>query len=476
VAIATRLLSFHQLLVLDIMIRHLKRITIRNIVSPYGLAILSYCLFLFAWLFPPGLYTEYIREPDLMFLDPTTLLFYTACVVGFLFGVRASRVLGHSFSRGPEAKVNARRALLYLTAPLLVASLSCLIYLILLGGKINFIALLASQQGDAIKIAGQVGQTEQGRWGESITILTVVLWWSFFRASQLRVKGVVKVSFYLLFLPALAIGILTCVATVDRGSLMPILTGLLMIFLYRNTRGSNATIGRITTISLLSGTGVIAAFLALSFLRGALALRLLMTGLLGYTIVSYNRLTALLGGVMHYSYEGRGVYLSRYLLQDEKLNNVFHLADRFGWPNGFALWQTEFSSTMSAGLNPSFIWAGAFGYLYSDIGWWTPLYLFCIGVLAGHLWTQFGASKTFGLVLYPWMGFCILTWFGVNSILSVNIVQYSEVALVLYFYDKVFLYDMQETPQIDQDPIVDGHILRPFTNHLARSTSGCQAI
>jgi len=420
------------------MVGYLKRLTIRNLASPYGVAMLSYCGFLFAWLFPPGLYTEYIREPDLLFMDPQTLLFYTVCVGAFLVGVRFSRLFGALPSATSQPQAFAHNPLSYLLVPLFVATLYCFMSLIVLGGQINLVALLASQHGDAIKTAGQAGQLEQ-TWGRAMPALTGVLWWSLSRATQLQLKGTAKRIFYLSFFIGAGVGILTCVATVDRTNLTPIILGLFIVHLYRKTHMTKTHVTRLVLTSALAATIVVGLFLLLSFLRGALVLRLLVTSLLGYSIVSYNRMAALLGGTMHYAYEGRGVYLSRYLLQDGKLNTVLHLGSTFGWPDPFGLWQTEFSSTMAAGLNPSFIWSGAFGYIYSDIGWCTPLYLYFLGLLVGYLWSSFTLGKTAGLVLYPWMAFCILVWFSTNFVFSTTFVQLCEFALALHVYDRLLL-------------------------------------
>jgi hypothetical protein len=427
------------------MIAFFKRLAIRNIASPYGLATLSFCLFLFAWLFPPGLYTEYVREPDLMFLNPVTLAFYSVCVAAFSLGVRFSRFLRLSASRSGATHVSAGHPFVYLTGPLFLAACFCSMYLILLGGKLNFVALLASQHGDAIKTANEMGKESQGRWDESLPLLTAVLWWSLFRARQLQLRGTSKKLFYLIFFSSMGVGILTCVATVDRTSLMPIIIGCFVISLFYKSRGANVRLGNMVVAGLASMAAVTGLFLFFSFLRGALAIHVLMTSLLGYTIVSYNRLTGLLIGVMHYAYEGRGVYLSRYVLEDVKLNSVFHLIDRFGWPNGFNLWQSEFLSTSASGLNSTFIWSGTFGYIYSDLGWWAPLYLSLVGVLAGFLWARFITGKTVGVVLYPWVGFWILTWFATNSIFGVNFIRYIEFAVVLGFYDRAFLRKQHET-------------------------------
>jgi hypothetical protein len=421
------------------MIGYLKRLTIRNIVSPYGLAIVSYLVFLFAWVFPPGLYQEYIHEPDLMFLEPVTFLFFTVCILTFLVGVRASRFFVVSTPQNAEARVSVASPLSYLVPPLLMAASFSAIYLVKMGGKINFVALLASQQGNTIKAAGGAGQMSEGRWDESVPLLTVVLWWSLFRAAQLKLKGTTKALFYLLFLSSTALGIMVGIATVNRANLMPIVLGTLVVYLFPKTRNTNTKVVKLALTGAVGSVGAVGTFLLLSFLRGALGLNLLITALLGYTIVSYNRMAALLTGVMTYAYQGRGVYLVPFLLGEEKFNFLFHFADHFGWPTSLALWQTEFSSTSMAGLNSAFIWAGAFGYVYSDIGWATPLYWCALGVIAGCLWAKFSDSRSVGLVLYPWVAFSILMWCGPNFIFRTNFIQYCEFAVVLSLYDRMFL-------------------------------------
>ena len=161
-------------------------------------------------------------------------------------------------------------------------------------------------------------------------------------------------------------------------------------------------------------------------------------------------MTGLLLGVMRYAYEGRGVYLSRYVLEDVKLNSIFHFNDRFGWPNGFTLWQSEFLSTSASGLNSTFIWSGTFGYIYSgNLGWWAPLLLVPSRPESSRaiLWARFNANKTVGVVLYPWVGFWILTWFATNSIFGVNFIRYIEFAVALSFYDWVFLRKQHEVAE-----------------------------
>ena len=361
------------------MIRYFKRLAIRNIVSPYGLAMLSYCIFLFAWLFPPGLYTGYVREPDLMFLDPSTFIFYTSCVMAFLLGVRTNRFLGNEARTKSVVGISVHTPFLYLCVPVLLGTVCCCIYLKLLGGKINLLGLLAAQDGNAIKMAGQVGQLETGRWSSSLLMLTAILWWASFRAKQLRLKGAAKNTFRILFLLGVLVDTATCVATVDRTNLMPLIAGLAVVFLFSRASSENVKLYKITLFGLGSMAVVVAFFFAIAVLRGDAALRLLIMGFLGYTIVSYNRMAALLLGVMHDSYEGRGAFLFPFL-RAGYFDSLFHLSNRFNWPSSFSVWLSAFGSVSSAGLNPAFNFYSTFGDLYSDLGWLALVYLSLIHI------------------------------------------------------------------------------------------------
>jgi hypothetical protein len=438
------------------LIRYLKSIVIQNIVSPSGLAIISYCIFLFAWVFPSGMYTEYIHEPDLMFLDPLVFAFYTSCVAAFLLGVRASRfvVTGR---RNPAVTIAVRNPLLYLSIPLFLSLIWCSIYLKMLGGKLDFVALLLSQQGESIKVAGEFGGLAVRIWSSGLFMLTAALWWSSVRAKQLQLSGYAKHTFRILFFAGVIVDVATCVATVDRTSLMPLVAGLTVTWLFGKTVTKNIKILRLLSIGLSSTAGVIAVFLLMSFLRGTIAIKGLMMLLLGYTIVSYNRMAALLLGVMYDSYQGRGVYLFPFLRENETLNKLFHLNNYFDWPTAWGLWSSGFSSVASAGLNPGFNFYSVFGALYSDLGWLALAYLFCVGILVGCLWWKFRAGKTFAIVLYPWCAFCILFWAGYNVMFDGRITELLKMAVALTVYDK-FMLRLVYQPGDAEDRVEDDRL------------------
>jgi hypothetical protein len=421
------------------MIGYLKRLAVENLASPYALAAVSYSIFLIGWLFPPDLYTSYINEPDILFLDPLTFIFFTLCVIAFLVGVRASRFLGISRATAQSLRVSPRvPVVVFLGTPLIVSTILCAIFILLLGAKINFLALLASQQGTEIKLASEAGMLSVGgKWAVSFPFLMGTLWWASFRSNQLKIQGFTRRMYWPLYLTGFVVAVLTCVATVDRTSLMPLMLGAFIIYLYNKSKSEKVALGKIAANVVIGFVGALCGFSLLQFLRGATAMNLIIRSQLGYTIVSYNRLAALLSGTMHYAYEGRGVYLVSYLLKDSTLTTALDVRNFLDWPSQFVLWRSEFSSTSLAGLSPSYIWSGVFGYIYSDIGWWTPLYMLLTGVLAGYLWSRFRAAGAIGIVLYVWIGFWILFWVGSNILLDNRFVSISECGIALAVYERL---------------------------------------
>jgi hypothetical protein len=434
---------------------YLKRWLVLNLLSPYGMAVVPYCVFMIAWLFPPNLYSFYVREPNMMHLQPVVWLFYTLCVVGFLLGVWAAGVYAPSQPPDsvPKVRVRSLSPFMYLAVPLVIAAALCFMYMMLLGARLNLISMLTSQQGDAVKAANMGGAggggSDSGRWAGSLFLMTSVLWWAAYRSSQLKLKGTAKKLFYVIFVPAAGIDIVTCIATFDRTNLMPVVAGLAVIYLFMKTRTPKVKLGRLALTGFGSIFTVLGAFLVLQFTRGASRVDAFITSIMGYTIVSYNHMAAMVLGALHYAYEGRGAYVVAFLTENDRLAGI---RGRMNLPTSYGIWLTEFPSVLAAGLNSSYNWAGVFGYIYSDIGWWTPLYMFFAGLLAGFLWSKFKAGHTIALVMYPWLCFWILFWFGWNLLLDARCVMLFESAILLLIYDTVFLRRVREAPALRPVP------------------------
>lgn len=420
------------------MFRFLKRSTIDNLVSPYGLAFASYCVFLFAWLFPPGTYTLYMQEPDIMFLDPLTFLFFTGCVLAFMGGVRASHLFGLARRTVTPIAIRTNSPLTYLCLPIAVGTCFCAAYLVKLGGKINFVGLLVSSQGAAIKAAARAGETDVGgRWGISVLFLTVVLWWAYLRSSYLPLGKSERLIFRSFFVVGLLVNVLTCIATVDRTQLMPLVIGLSIIQLYKSIKFRNKRLSQLLLTFCVQSAAVVALFTIFQMYRGSLLLDMLVRSILGYSIVSYNRLAALLHGQMYYIFGGKGVYLFPYLLRSDRLNDFLDLSHRFDWPPYLTLFDSESASVQLAGLNSSYIWSGVFGYLYADLGVGALAYLFGTGVLAGWAWTRFRKGVSWAIAIYVWIGFWIVFWVGWNLLFDMRFVTVVEAAILLALYERV---------------------------------------
>jgi hypothetical protein len=417
---------------------YLSKVAVRNIVSPIGLALASYGVFLIAWIFPPTLYSDIVSEPDIMFLDPQTFLFYTLCVAGFLAGTYCYFYFGlRPVQSGLFEDRRETLGTLYLPIPLLIATALCSVYLIKVAHNINVFTLLASQQGSLIKDAQETGQNDVGSWDAALMMLTSTLCWALYRANQYRLQGFARRVYLICFWIGVLVDVATCIGTVDRTNLMPLVAGLAGVGLFFRTNTKDPRLTRLLVLLVGGFGGAIALFVLLSFLRGALLGTVLLQNVLGYTIVSYNRLAALLTGSMHYAYEHSGVYTIPFLSQSGTLNNIIPFRDYFNWPMAQALWRTEFSSTALAGLSPGYIWSGTFGYLYSDLGWGTPIYMFFYGLIAAYFWRRFERGRLVGLVFYPWILFCILFWIGVNFLLYDRLLHFVQVAILLGAYEYI---------------------------------------
>jgi len=419
------------------MLAYLRTLIIRNMISPLGLALFSSGIFLLAWVFPPDIYTYYMHEPDYVFLDLETLIYFASCVLMFLLGSKASSLLGALPDYGvPINKVVTSTPIMFLGIPIIATTIPSIIYLVQMGGKINLLALIMSQQGEEIKYALSAGQLDVGgKWHMAPLALTAVLWWSFYRSGELKLEGSRKWGFRLMFLTGLAVDLYAYIATVDRTSLMPLLLGLMAVSIYKKSRASQVSLRKMLGPLIGGVTGVGATFAALQFLRGARAFDIFVTSMMGYSIAPYNRLKVLLDGDMHYLNEGTGQYLAPYLLGEGFIPRTLGFKVFFGWPDQVTQWRSEFSANALAGLNPGYIWAGVFGYIYSDIGWWTLLYMFLAGILIGYLWWMFRSGRAIGVVWYPWAAFWVFFWVGSNQLFSGVAVIILETGILLTAYE-----------------------------------------
>lgn len=418
---------------------YINRQLVRNAASPYSLALASYAVFLAAWLFPPDTYTSLLHEPDLLFLNPLAFGYFTACIIAFLVGVRASRFFCHTKTSTPQRLIGVSNALVYLLTPLAMSTAYCLWYLKELGARMPLLALLSSQQGQLIKLSVMTGQLETGRSAVGLPVLMGTLWWATFRESQINLRTNEKWFVRFMLLLSTVVCIATCVARVDRTSLVALCAGLVVVWLYRLSLRDDVRLGRLIMTGLICLSILPMIFVSVGYLRGAGTFQSILTSAAGYSLASYNRLTALLIGQMTYVYHGTGIYLAPYLLEGHNLDKIFHITKSLGWPTFNDIYLSEFQSVAAAGLNPAYIWSGAFGYIYSDLGWGTLAYLLVVGAVSGYAWARFKGGNVMAVVLYPWMMSCVVLWFAANYLVGFSLNGLFEGLIALILWDKLTL-------------------------------------
>jgi hypothetical protein len=108
------------------------------------------------------------------------------------------------------------------------------------------------------------------------------------------------------------------------------------------------------------------------------------------------------------------------------------------------VWRSEFDAVAAAGLNGQLIWSGAFGYIFSDLGWFSPLLLYVYGLATGWTWRSQKLGRVLGAILYPWCGFCILYWFGTNYLLDPKAAVLILCVILISLYESLLLRTQTE--------------------------------
>jgi len=419
----------------------------RNIASPYGLVMASFLMFLFAWTFPPGIYSHYMAEPDLMFFDPVSLLFFLLCVLGFVFGLLLIRSFFpvRNFSR--ERIATRVSPMLFLLIPLVTGTvLSILSSILLLHSNVSLLELLLAAEGEQLKDVGAIEMI--GTLGLASSGLMGIVWWASWRRHQLDLRGWRKSLVQLTIIVATGSMLVAATLRLGRGEFMPILLGAAILFLANKHSKGTLTAGYVLKFAVVFVGLVVALFGAFSALRGILDLRSLFVNLVGYTIAGYNRLAAILDGRLHYPFAGRGLYISSFASFNETFNKLIPINRLLSWPDFTTTWRSEFGAVSTAGLNGDLIWSGTFGYLFSDVGWLAPFLLFVYGLTTGWVWRSFKLGRTAGVVLYPWFAFCILFWFGTNYLLDTKAVVLLGDAIALRLYESLLMRTTTEAAPI----------------------------
>ncbi len=406
-----------------------------RLLSPYGLALVSFTFFSLVWLIPPSLYTKYLEERDLLFLDPASMLLYISCAGSFMIGVGIVDIfLPSSFA--PLSRINTRiSGTAFLLVPITVGAVFTLASIrLLLQGNPALVALIMLQQGAQIKDTLDVRQPL----GLSSIWLLGICWWAMWRYHQI---GFQRRWLRWTVILSIALGILLVMVSaslkLSRGELIPVITGCALIYLVQRLAARRLSARSVGSIAVGISVGIVSLFSLVSLARGSDDAGSFLSALLGYTASSYNRLAAVVNGRLHYPYTGSGLYVSPFVSFNTSLNNLLPISELMHWPSYLDMWDSQFAATGQAGLDGSRIWSGAFGYIFADLGWFAPVLVFAYGLIYGWVWRSLKLGRISGIILYPWCGFCVLFWFGANSLLATELVVFLLLALVLSGYERL---------------------------------------
>jgi hypothetical protein len=416
---------------------------LNNIASPFGLAMIAYVFFLLACIIPPSVYSHYMQEPDLMFLDPGTILFYSLCVISFAVGVW---LIGWIFpSPLVECRLQTRISpVSFLLAPLTLGiSVTAISTYILFKKVPDIIVLLLSQQGDSLKetLAFDLG----GNYTLAPLLLIGVTWWAFSRYSSFSLDGWKRQLVRIFLFVAVLTEMISSTLILIRSLLMLTICGLAILYLIRK-----ATRRQISPKLVLGGGVAIflclsLLFIALSFIRGTADWDDQISSLLGYSAASYNRLAAIINGNLRYPYGGYGEYIGKIVLNTHRLP----FKQIMNPPDATEVWGSEFGAVSQAGLNGSLIWSGTFGDIFSDLGWFSLPFVFGYGLLYGVVWSWARQGKVFGVVMYPFFGFCVLFWLGTNYLVDTPMELMLLAAVLLTVYEFAFVLKSQESAIVE---------------------------
>jgi hypothetical protein len=408
-----------------------------NIASPYGLAMISYAFFLFACLIPPSVYSHYMAEPDLMFLDPATILFYTLCVLSFLMGAWFVKwLLPASFL---ELRFETRISpTVFLMIPLTIGiMLTAASVFLLVELNSDIIVFLMTQQGGQLK--DLVATELASGYNLAPLMLTGIIWWAFWRSSELRLNGWRN----LLVKSALVVATLVVIAAatliLSRDILIMVACGLAVLYVIRRNAKKRVSFRFAFGAGTAFAVSAALLFFVFSFLRGIDSWDDQVYTLFGYTAASYNRLAAVVNGNLRFPFADRGLYLSSFVAFNHTWNRLVPLARLMNWPDQPEVWRAEFGAVTRAGLDGNLIWPGAFGYIFSDLAWFSFPFIFGCGVLYGLAWNWIKRGKVLGIVLYPCVAYCALLWFATNSLLDSQRAVMAVVAIILASYERVYV-------------------------------------
>lgn len=401
-------------------------------VSPMACLMATVIIFIASVIIPSGYYSELMQEANYMFGNVKLIGFFVIHVLFYVSGLFLARNFFKMDLNGGVKIYNFKLTLYLLLAFIFLSVYSAYI---IIGNNPSILINLIS--GDGAETKDTLDST--GALGLSNPILLAVLSWSLVEINNLSNVSRLKVyiyraSAYVAFLVLL----FSFSIKLSRFELMPLFFSVICIYLLNNDYKYNAKksiYAFLFTILFL----FIVVFVLFSYLRGVSDFEGHLVSFLGYGPASYNRLAALLDGNINFPYAGTGSYAFAFLLNFPIVGDFLEIRSIFNLPTSFDVWRSEFYAISSSGLDSSFNWISALGYIYADISFFSLGYIFILGLINRWLWCEFVKKSPYGIILYPWFAFCTIFWFGFNYVVFPKVVIFILVAMFVDLYNRKFI-------------------------------------
>lgn len=402
------------------------------LLSPAVLATALTLLGIGSTFFPPRIYSEIIGEKNYMFCNLQVLVYIILCWFAYFAGSLIPFLVKNGTCLKIYAKnihLRSKRSQLIPIVILLLLVITFLSYYIgytlsTLGIDYLLCTLLAGQ-GSSLRIE-LFDLTSEMRLGWVLNFSAALMLWPYYIILQSNsgIRKSLQRTIKILFFFAAVLFVLACLLTLTRGSLFQFLLMIGLIYVFSSIQKGDFTYNRLIRFLFFLLIVLMVLFLAIDNIRSSTigsefeCHQFLKSGV-GYFPASYNRMAAVMSGVLEYPASGIGFYSFRWLFEFPFLARALdfydlgqhYISSDFPTSNR-DLFLDHFAAVGNAGLNPSLTWKTSFGAAYTDFGWFGWLWFFFYGMFSGFLFKSFVQRKLFGIVVYPLIVVGIFHWWS----------------------------------------------------------------
>ncbi len=393
-------------------------------VSPLFLVLANLGLVFIAIIFPPQLFSDAAKEPDLIFLNAPFALLAVMCSLAFAAGIVLYR-----FTRGSNRLV-FQQSPHFISTFRLVAKTRLLLRICLFINVITAILLLygigihrfylslsdpttAIAVRDQVLIVGRVFGINILALQNMILLILVLSFFIFISCPEPKIRGRFKIE----YVGALVSYVIVCLLTITRWPILQLFFASLLMYILHGNGLKGMGIKKMAKIGMFFILVSIAIFLGIGIFKYGPSH--VLDSIIGYTIASYNLGAAVLSGTFPQPYSDStfvslgffwefpffGEYL-RHIGHDFGLNLPVTGVANMHLVNTWAQVVADHSN-----LNPHWLWTTVYANLYADVGWFALIVFLLYGFISQYLYENFVRVRFFHVSLYAFFFVFQITWF-----------------------------------------------------------------